>query len=112
MLKLFCVEDPADGVFPLEFVGACHIDADIKLISTEGSPDSSSTLAEGDGRTPVFSHHEMGPAKRAMDHLNRVDSFVGGLTRFPWRTFHSHKVMPQGGDEAVVEGLVDARPTM
>ena len=72
-----------------------------RLISTESSPDFSSTLAQGDGRTPIFSQQEMGPAKQAADHLNWESSSVGGLTAFPKRTFHSHKVIPQGGDEAV-----------
>ena len=102
MLKLFWMEDPVKGVFSLEFIAPCHIDADIKLISTESSPDSSSTLAEGDGRTPIFSQQQMGPAKQAAYHLNWESSSVGGLTAFPERTFHSHKVIPQGGDEAVL----------
>jgi hypothetical protein len=102
MLKLLCMEDPVKGVFSLEFIGPCHIDANIKLISTESSPDFSSTLAEGDGRTPIFSQQEMGPAKQAAYHLNWENSSVGGLTGFPKRTFHSHKVIPQGGDEAVL----------
>jgi hypothetical protein len=55
MLKLLWMEDPVKGVFSLEFIGPCHIDADIRLISTESGPDFSSTLAEGDGRTPIFS---------------------------------------------------------
>jgi hypothetical protein len=55
MLKLLCMEDPVKGVFSLEFIGPCHIDADIRLISTESGPNFSSPLAEGDGRTPIFS---------------------------------------------------------
>jgi len=102
MLKLLCMEDPVKGVFSLEFIGPCHIDADIRLISTESSPDFSSTLAEGDGRTPIFSQQEMGLAKQAAGHLNWESSSVGGLTAFPKRTFHSHKVIPQGGDETVL----------
>jgi hypothetical protein len=96
------MEDPVKGVFSLEFIGPCHIDADIRLISTESSPDFSSTLAEGDGRTPIFSQQEMGPAKEAADHPNRESSSVGGLKAFPKRTFRSHKVIPQDGDEAVL----------
>jgi hypothetical protein len=101
MLNLLWMEDPVKGVFSLEFIGPCHIDADIRLISTESGPDFSSTLAEGDGRTPIFSQQEMGPAKQAADHLNWESSSVGGLTAFPKRTFHRHKVIPQGGNEAV-----------
>jgi len=106
MLKLLWMEDPVKGVFFLEFIGTCHIDADIRLISTESGPDFSSTLAEGDGRTPIFSQQEMGPSKRAADYLNWESSSVGGLTALPERTFHSHKVIPQGGDEAGLEGFV------
>jgi hypothetical protein len=101
MLKLFRMEDPVKGVFSLEFIGPCHIDADIRPISTKSSPDFSSTLAEGDGRTPIYSQQEMGPAKQAACHLNRESSSVGGLTAFPKRTFHSHTVIPQGGDKAL-----------
>jgi hypothetical protein len=100
MLKLLRMEDPVKGVFALEFIGACHIDADIRVIPTEGGPDFPSTLAEGDGRTPIFSQQEMGPAKRAADHLNGESRSAGGLTAFPKRSFHRHKVIPQGGDEA------------
>ena len=71
------MEDPVKGVFSLEFIGPCHINAYIKLISTKGSPDFSSTLAEGDGQTPIFSQQEIGPAKRAADHLNWEASSVG-----------------------------------
>jgi hypothetical protein len=46
MLKLFCMEDPLKGVFSSEFIGTGHIHADLRLICTEGGPDSSSTLAE------------------------------------------------------------------
>jgi hypothetical protein len=102
MLKLLWMEDPVKGVFSLEFIGPCHINADIRLISTESSPDFSSTLAEGEGRTSIFSQQEMGPPKQAAYHLNWVSSSVGGLTAFPKRTFHRQKVIPQGGDEAVL----------
>jgi hypothetical protein len=34
--------------------------------------------------------------------LNWESSSIRGLTAFPKRTFHSHKVIPQGGDEAVL----------
>jgi hypothetical protein len=102
MLNLLWMEDPVKGVFSVEFIGPCHINADIRLISTESSPDFSSTLAEGDGRTPIFSQQEMGPAKRAAYHLNWESISVGRLTAFPKRTFHRHKVIPQGGDESVL----------
>jgi hypothetical protein len=102
MFKLFRMEDPVKGVFSLEFIGPCHIDANIKLISAKSGPDFSSTLAEGDGRTPISSHQEMGPPERATDHLNPESSSVGGLTAFPKRAFHSHDVLPQGGDEALL----------
>jgi len=102
MLKLLRMEDPMKGVFSLEFISPCHIDTDIRLISAESSPDFSSTLAEGYGRTPIVSQQEMGPAKQASDHLNWESSSVGRWTGFPKRAFHRHKVIPQGGDEAVL----------
>ena len=110
MLKLLWIEDPVKGVFALEFIGPCRIDADIRLISTESSPDFSSTVAEGDGGTPIFSQQEMGPAKRAVDHLNWDSSVVGGLGAFPKRIFYRQKVIAQGGDEAVLVFCPD-RPT-
>jgi hypothetical protein len=102
MLKLLCMEGPVKGVFSLEFIGPCHIDADLRLISTESGPDFSSTLAERDGRTPIFSQQEMGPPERAADHLNWESSSVGRLKAFPKRTFHRHKMIPQDGDQAVL----------
>jgi len=101
MLKLLWMEDPVKGIFSVEFIGPCHIDADIRLISTESSPEVSSTLAEGNGRTPIVSQQEMGTAKQAADHLNGESGSVGRLTVFPKRTFYRRKVIPQGGDEAV-----------
>ena len=110
MVKLFRMEDPVKGVFSLEFIGPCHINADIGLISAESGPDFSSTLAEGDGRTPIFSHQEMGPAKRAADHLNRERRSVGRLQCFQRGLSMRRKVMiPQGGDEAV-PGFFSVRP--
>jgi hypothetical protein len=105
-LKLLWMENPVKGVFSVEFIGPCHINADIRPISTESSPDFSSTLTEGDGRTPIISRHEMGPAKRAADHPKWERSFAGRWTAFPKRAFHRHEVIPQGGDEAVLEGFV------
>jgi hypothetical protein len=110
MFKLLRMEDAVKGVFSLEFIGPCHIYADIGLISTESSPDFSSTVAEGDGRTPIFPQQEMGSAKRAACHLNWESSSGGGLAAFPKRTFRSRKVIPQGGDEAVLVPC-PARPT-
>jgi hypothetical protein len=103
MLKLLWMEDPVKGVFSLEFIGPCHIDADIGLISTESSPGSSSTVAEGDGRTPIFSQQEMWPAKQVADYLNWESSSVGRLAASPKGTVHRrNKVIPQGGDKAVL----------
>jgi len=70
MLKLLRMKDPVKGVFSVKFIGPRRIDADIGLISTESGPQSSAFLAEGDGRTPIVSQQEMGPAKRAADDLN------------------------------------------
>jgi hypothetical protein len=95
----------------LEFIGPCHIDADIRLIFTESSPDFSSTLAEGEGRTPILSQQELGLAKRAVYHLNRESSSAGGVIAFPKRRFHRHKVIPQGGDEALPVPCCPVRTT-
>jgi hypothetical protein len=94
MLKLVWMEDPVKRVFSLEFIGPCHIDPDVTLVSTESSPDFSTTLAEGDSRAPISSQQEMGLAKRSADHLNRESRSVVGLAAFPKRTFHSRMVVP------------------
>jgi hypothetical protein len=109
MEKLFRMEDPVNGVATLKFLVPCRVDADFRFISRESGPDFSSTLAEGDGRTPIFSHQETGPAKQAPYHLNRESISVGVLIALPQRTFHSHKMIPQGGDEAVL-GFFSVRP--
>jgi hypothetical protein len=98
MLKLLCMKDPMEGVFSPKFVGPCHVDANIGPIPTKGGPDFPSTFAEGDSRPPMLTQQEMGLAKRASDHLNRVSDFVGGLTEFPKRAFHRRKMIPQDGD--------------
>ncbi len=101
MLKLLCMEDPVIGVFPPEFVGPCHVDADIGFIPAEGGPHFPSTLAEGDSRPPMFSPKEMGLAKRVVDHLNRKSISGGGVTAIPKGAFHRHQVIPKDGDETV-----------
>jgi hypothetical protein len=101
MVQLRSMEDPVYGVSSLEFICFGHIDADIRLIPTEGGPDFSTTLAEGDGRAPIFSQPEMRPAQLVVDHLDRDSRPVGSLTAFPQRTFLCHKchqVFPQAGN--------------
>jgi len=78
MLMLLWMEDPVKGVFSLEIISLCGINADIGLIATEGSPDFSSALAKGNSRTPIFSAEEMGPAKQAPNHPNWESRSVGG----------------------------------
>jgi hypothetical protein len=96
------MEDPVKGVSSPEFIGPCHINADIALVATESRPDLPSTLAERDGRAPNFSQQETGPAEQAVDQLDGESVSVGKSTAFPKRSFHRHKVLPQGGDEAVL----------
>ncbi len=96
------MEDPVKGVSSPEFIGPCHINADIAIIATESSPDLPSTLAEGDGRAPNFSQQEMGPAKQATEQLYGESISVGRLTALPKWTPLCHKVPPQGGDESVL----------
>ena len=67
LVKLLYVEDPVHGVAFLEFGASGHIDADIRLVATEGGPDFFARRAERDGRAPVFSQQEMGPAQRIVD---------------------------------------------
>jgi hypothetical protein len=101
MLKLLAIEHPVKGVSLLEFIGPRHIDADIGLIPAEGGPDVSSTFTERDGRAPIFSQQEMGPAKWATDHVNGESSSMGGMKAFPARAFHGHQVIPQDRYQAV-----------
>jgi len=87
------------GVAFLEFGASGHIDADIRLVSTEGGPDFFARRTEGNSRAPVFSQQEMGPAQRIVDDLNRECETVGEMGAFPKRTFLHPKVFPEDGDE-------------
>jgi len=102
MLKLLVMENPVKGVFLLELIGPRRIDADIGLIPAEGGPDVSSTFTEGDSRAPIFSQQEMGPAKRAADHVKGESSSVGGMKAFPKRAPHRCQVIPQGRYQALL----------
>ena len=86
-MKLLCVEDPVHGVAFLEFGASGHIDADIRLVATEGGPDLFARRAEGDGPAPVFSQQEVGRAQRIVDYLNRECDSVGKMGAFPKRSF-------------------------
>ena len=99
LVELLSVEDPVYGVAFLKLGASGHIDADIRLVATEGGPDFFARRAEGDGRAPVFSRQEMGPAQRIVDDLNRDCDSVGEMGAFPKRTFLRPKVFPEDGDE-------------
>jgi len=99
LVKLLYVEDPVHGVAFLEFGASGHIDADIRRIAAEGAPDFFARRAEGDGRAPVFSHQEMGPAQRIVDQPDRECDPAGEMGAFPKRTFLRPKVFPEDGDE-------------
>ena len=96
LVKLLYVEDPVHGVAFLEFGASGHIDADIRFVAAEGGPDFFAGRAEGDGRAPVFSHQEVGPAQRIVDQPNRECDPVGEV-----------EVFPEEGDETAT----DFRPT-
>jgi hypothetical protein len=99
LVKLLYVEDPAQGIAFLEFGASGHIDADIRLVVTEGGPDFFACRAEGDGRTPVSSQQEMGPTQRIVDYVNRERDSVGEMGAFPKWVFLRPKVFPEGCDE-------------
>ena len=101
LVKLLYVEDPVHGVAFLEFGAPGHIDADIRLVATEGGPDFFARRAEGDGRAPAFSQQEMGPAQRIVDYLNRECGSTREMGAFPKRTFLRPKVFPEDSDELV-----------
>jgi hypothetical protein len=61
------VEDPVHGGAFLEFGASGHIDADIRLVATEGGPVIFARRTEGDGRAWVFPQQEMGPAQHIVD---------------------------------------------
>jgi len=102
MLQFLVMKDPVQGVFSLEFIGRCHINADIGLIPTKSGPDFPSTLAEGDGRAPIFSQQEMGPAERAVDHVNFENSSIEQMSKFPGGTFHRRNVIQEDGDQMIL----------
>jgi hypothetical protein len=102
MLKFSWVEDPVKGVFSLKFIGSYHINAYVRFIATESSPDFSSTLTEGDSGTPILSQQELGPAKQAVYQLNWDSSSIAALMiALPKRAFRRNKVIPQSGGEPV-----------
>ena len=101
MLKLPVMENPVKGVFLLEFIGPRHIDTDMGPIPAEGGPDVSATFAEGDGRAPMISQQELGPAQRAADYVNGESGSGGGMKAFPKRAFHRRQVIPQDRYQAV-----------
>jgi hypothetical protein len=95
MLKLLVIEHPVKGVSLREFIGPRHIDADIGPVPAEGGPDVSSSFTEGDGRAPLCSQQELGPAKRATDHVNGLSGSAGGMQAFPKRAFQRRQAIPQ-----------------
>lgn len=96
------MKDPVTGVSSLKFIGRCYIDADIGCIPAKCGPDFPATLAEGDGRTPMFSQQEMGPAERVADHVNGKRSAFERKPAFPKRTIHPRNVIQQEGDQAIL----------
>ena len=97
LVKLLFVEDPVHGVAFLEFSASGHIDTDIRPVATEGGPDFFARLAEGDGRSPVFSQQEMRPAQRIVDQLNRECDPVGRNGDVSKEDFPSTEGVPRGG---------------
>src|SRR5664280_782 len=129
LVELWCVEDPLHGVASLKFGASSHIDADIRLVATEGGPDFFARRAERDGRAPAFSQQEVGPAQRIVDYLNWECDLVGKVGAFPKRIFLCPKVFPEDADEpttvfhptcrasdggggALWQGCIEDRPTL
>jgi len=92
-MKLLYVEDPVHGVAFLEFGAPGHIDADIRLVATEGGPDFFARRAEEmagpgvlptrDGAGPAYrglSESECG-STREMGRFQRGLSFAEGIPR-------------------------------
>jgi len=102
MLQLLVMKDPVYGVLALEFIGRCHIDANIGLVPTKSGPDFPSTLAEGDGPALIFSQQETGPAEPVADHMNWESSSIGRMPVFPEGTFQRHSVIQQDGDQDIL----------
>jgi len=107
MMKFIWMKDPVKGVFSpefrFEFIWPCDIDADLRVIARQSSPDFSFTLTEGDGRTRMFAQQEMRPAEQVAAHLNRKSRSVIRLIMFPVKTIDRQKMVPQGGDKEVFE---------
>ena len=99
LVKLLYVEDPVHWIAFLEFGASGHIDADIRVVATEGGPDFFARRAEGDGGALVFSQQEMGPAQHIVDDLTRECDSVGEMGAFPKWTFLRPKVFPEDADE-------------
>lgn len=102
MVQFLVMKNPVRGVFSLEFIGRCHIDADIGRIPAKSGPNFPSTLAEGDGRAPNFSQQELGPAQRAVGYVHGESSPVAQMLALPKGICHRHKVIQQDGDQVLL----------
>jgi len=109
MLQLQVMKDSVQGVFSLEFIGCCRIDADIGLIAAKGGPDVPSTFAEGDGRHPIFSSQQMGSAEGVVDYLHWESSALARRAVFPEGISRRHGVLQEDGDQ-VIPGFRPVRP--
>jgi hypothetical protein len=86
----------------MEFIGRCHINADIGIIPTKSGPDFASTLAEGDGRDPIFPQQEIRFSERAVDYVNWESGSIERMPAFPEGTFHRHNVIQEDGDQVIL----------
>src|ERR1035437_7672571 len=109
IFQFLYIEDSLQGVVAAEFVGACHVDADIRFIPTEGGPDRPSTFAEGDGWPRILPQQETGLAKRVLDQPNWRSRCAGRKVTFPARTVQRHQVLPKDRDQ-VMPGVFWVRP--
>ena len=60
-----------------------------------------STLAEGDGRHPVFSQQQMGSAEGVVDHVNRESSAFERKPPFPEGISHRRNMGQEDRDQVI-----------
>jgi hypothetical protein len=112
MVHLLVMKNPVQGVCSVEFIGRCHINADIGSIPTQSGPDFPVTLAEGDGRTPNFSPQEMGPAQRSVSHLDGAYRPVAQGPVLSKGIFPRRNMLPEDGGQTILVGCPVSRASV
>ena len=103
LAKFWCVENPLCRVAFRKFGAASHINADIRVVASDGGPDFIARSGEGNGRSSMFSKQEIGSAERIGTDLNWVGDAVGKMESFAKKYSLRQKIFPEDGDKPVMD---------